>query len=51
MLRFYLMWENKKRASVREAAEHQQQDDGQDHSHYDFRNLTDKENPLFVYVY
>lgn len=45
------MWENKKRAAVRDAAERQMQENSEDHSQYDFRNLTDKENPLFVYVY
>ncbi|CAK7223150.1 hypothetical protein SBRCBS47491_005107 [Sporothrix bragantina] len=49
VLRFYLMWENKKRAAVRAEAERQMQEEG--NTQYEFRNLTDKENPLFVYVY
>lgn len=48
-LRYWLVWQNKKRATTREAVERQCSE--ADLAQYAFRNLTDKENPLFVYVY
>jgi len=48
-LRFYLVWQNKSRASARQALEEISTEE--ELAQYGFRNLTDKENPMFVYVY
>lgn len=48
-LRFYLIWQNKLRASARHAVE--ESSSQEDLARYGFRNLSDKQNPLFVYVY
>lgn len=48
-LRFYLIWQNSRRASARQVVEEQSTEE--ELALYGFRNLTDKENPLFVYVY
>ncbi|KAJ6447308.1 MFS transporter, ACS family, allantoate permease [Purpureocillium lavendulum] len=48
-LRFYLVWQNKSRASARQAMEESNTEE--ELAQYGFRNLTDKENPMFVYVY
>ena len=48
-LRFYLAWQNKTRRDARLALE--EQSTAHELAGYAFRNLTDKENPLFVYVY
>lgn len=48
-IRYYLAWQNKVRTDVRHQVELQNSE--AEASQYDFKNLTDKENPLFVYVY
>lgn len=42
------MRQNKLRKALREDADAHNQDNN---TEFDFKNLTDKENPLFVYVY
>jgi hypothetical protein len=48
-LRFYLIWCNRQRAAVRDSAI--QDGHSEAVTEYDFMNLTDRENPVFVYVY
>ena len=47
LFQIYIMWLNKKRAPVRLQAENALQG----RLETGFENLTDKENPLFLYVY
>lgn len=49
LLRFYLQWQNKIRE--RERQESAEANGDSQHTIFDFKDLTDKENPLFVYVY
>lgn len=49
MLRFYLQWQNRVRESTRQESELANID--LENTVFDFKDLTDKENPLFVYVY
>ena len=46
LLRFYLQWQNKRRVATREEVETLE-----DAGNLAFFDLTDKENPHFVYVY
>lgn len=43
----YLKWQNKRREPARLAAQHS----GTTPENIEFLDLTDKENPFFVYVY
>lgn len=47
VFRFYMVWLNKKRAPAREAALASLEG----RKETGFEDLTDRENPLFVYVY
>jgi hypothetical protein len=47
VLMVYLKWQNKRREPARLAAQHS----GTTPENIEFLDLTDKENPIFVYVY
>lgn len=48
-VRVYLVLQNKRRESTRQQMSGQVEDHAT--SEFDFKNLTDKQNPLFVYAY